>query len=186
MKFRIIGIVLSVIMLLACGFTVMGEQGGAAESEPAFVESETDMVLVTRLLNMLNHNRVYNGDFTDITAVSENSIVALCDKADEDGYLKRDLVSGFVYNMYGMSIAEYKSDERFPEKEGCLFVTPTGYDAYSHEITSYEINGNYINVISTMELCTHDGYTYEYTCRSVFKANAKSAFGYNLISSVYY
>ena len=186
MKFRIIGIVLSVIMLLACGFTAMGEQGGTAAGVSPVAESETDMVLVTRLLNMLNHNRVYNGDFTDITAVAENSIISLCDKADEDGYLKRDLVAGFVYNMYGMNISEYKSDERFPEKEGFLFVTPAGFDAYSHVITSYEINGNYITVFSVMELSTHDGYTYEYTCRSVFKVNEKSAFGYNVISSVYY
>ena len=186
MKFRIIGIALSVLLLLACGFSAMGEQSSAPAEKSVAADSQTDMVLVTRLNNMLNHNRVYNSDFTDNDIVVSNSLLALLDKADEDGYLKRDLVAGFVYNMYGMEISDYKSDERFPEKEDYLFIVPVGYDIYTHTISSVEENGAYLYTISVMELRTHDGYTYEYTCRSVFKANEKSAFGYNLISSVYY
>ncbi len=186
MKFRIFGIMLAVVLLLSCGFQAVGEQGALPAEEITAEESAADMVLITRLRNMLNHNRVYNGDFTDNAVMINKSVAALCDKADEDGYIKRELLLGFVYNMYGIGLADYKSDERFPEKDGYVFVVPSGYDIYSHKIVSTEQNGNYLYATSKMELITHDGYTYEYTCRSVFKVNEASAFGYNLISSNYY
>ncbi len=186
MKFRIFGILLAMVLLLTCGFSAVGEQGAAFSAKTASEETETDMVLITRLENMLNHNRVYNGDFTHSAVIVNRSITTLCDRADEDGYLKRELVLGFVYNMYGIGLEGYKSDERFPEKDGCIFVLPSGYDIYSHKVISTEKDGNYLYTTSEMSLTTHDGYTYEYTCRSVFKINKKSAFGYNLISSSYY
>lgn len=186
MKFRVFGILLAAVLLLSCGFSAMGEQGAASVAETVSEESAADMVLVTRLENMLNHNRVYNGDFTDSTVIINRSVAALCDRADEDGYLKRELVLGFVYNMYGIGLEGYKSDERFPEKEGYIFVVPSGYDVYSHKVVATETNGNYLYATSEMTLTAHDGYAYEFTCRSVFKVNENSAFGYNLISSNYY
>lgn len=181
MKLRALGIALILVMILACGFTVSGEQN----SSPA-ASHDADAVLISRLENMLDHNQVYNDDFDSTNDMVNNSVIALLDKADGDGFIDRDIVSGFVYNMYGIDLSEYSAEPGFPSKDGHLFVIPKGYDLYDHTVLSAEIDGEYIHTDSVLTVDAHDGYTYELSCRSIFKVNESSSFGYNLISCVYY
>lgn len=186
MKFRIIGIALILVIVLACGFTAFGEQTAPANNSASVPNVTIDPVLNARLLNMLEHNRVYNTDFNDTNTIIDNSVVALFEKADEDGYVNRDVVNGFIYSMYGITTAGYTPDNTFPEKEGHIFIMPKGYDDYSHEITEVETNGDYIYVSSILTVDAHDGLAYNLNCNTVFKVNATSGFGYNIISSNYY
>lgn len=190
MKFRIFGTVLAIFMVLACGFTVSGEE--SASMPAAAVEAQTEInsentdALIARLENMLDHNQVYNRDFDSTNDMVNNSIVALLDRADEDGFIRSDIVEGFVYNMYGITLSEYTVASDFPQKDGHIFVIPRGFEIYDHDITSVEIDGEFVYTDSTLTIQTHEGYTYEYSCRSIFKETIASAFGYNLISCIFY
>lgn len=188
MKFKVIGVMLALFVLLACGFTVSGEQKNdvAAASLPAVAEKSADPVLTARLQNMLDHNRVYNDDYDSTVTMIDNSVTALIDKADEDGFIDSNIVLGFVYNMYGIDLSEYTPNPDFPQKDGCIFVVPRGLDTYEQSITNIELDGEYIYTDSVVTVSTHEGFVYEYNCRSLFKENPASGFGYNLISSTIY
>lgn len=185
MKFKVIGVVLALFVLLACGFTVSGEQKSEAiaTSLPTMSQKTTDPVLAARLQNMLDHNRVYNDDYDSSVTMVDNSVMALIDKVDEDGFIDSNIVLGFVYNMYGIDLSEYTQNPAFPQKDGCIFVVPRGLDTYEQRVTNIELDGEYIYTDSIVTVSTHEGFIYEYNCHSLFKVNAQSGFGYNLISS---
>ncbi|MBO7217124.1 MAG: hypothetical protein J6V50_00320, partial [Clostridia bacterium] len=130
MKFKVIALVLIMIIILACGFTVLGEENTPADNNASASVLNADPVLCARLLNMLEHNRVYNTDFNDKNIMIENSVIALFEKADADGYVARDVVNGFVFSMYGFTADDYNEPENFPKKDGFLFIVPRGYDEY--------------------------------------------------------
>ena len=189
MKFKIFGIALALLMVLTCGFTVIGEDAAVAPEADVIVKAETDMdqkVLFTRLENMLDHNNVYNRDFDSTNDMINNSIVALIDKGDEDGFIKADIVESFVYNMYGITLDDYATNPEFPQKDGHIFIIPRGFEIYDHTVTAVEHDGDFLYVDSLLTVVSHEGYTYEYNCRSIFKINSASAFGYNLISCIYF
>ncbi len=190
MKFKVLGVVLALFIVLACGFTVLGEETVAAPSETPEISADAtstdEKVLVARLENMLDHNNVYNDDFDSTYEMVNNSIIALIDKGDEDGFIKADIVEGFVYNMYGITLNDYAINPEFPQKDGYIFILPRGFELYDHTLTSVEVDGDYIHTDSVLTVVSHEGYTYEYDCRSIFKVNASSAFGCNLISCIYY
>ncbi len=140
-------------------------------------------VMKTRFENMLNNNYLYDDDFYSDKTIIENSILALLDKS-VDGEIDKGLVLNFIFGMYGLSVnpeaAEY---EVFPASEGMFAIIPRGYSEYEHEITSIkEVNGEYI-VSSNMKILNHDCEEYIAKVVTVFKVNAKSSFGYNIVSS---
>lgn len=186
MKFKIIGITLILVIVLACGFTAFGEQTAPIDTTASVSSDTVDPVFKARLLNMLEHNRVYNTDFNDTDIIIDNSVVALFEKADQDGFVSCDVVNGFVYSMYGITTAGYTPKNSIAEKEGYIFIVPRGYDEYSHEITKVETDGDYIYVDSVLTVDAHDGLAYNLNCTTVFKVNGTSGFGYNIISSNYY
>ena len=186
MKFKLIAETLIQLIVLACGFTALGEETAPVENITSTVSFNDDPVLTARLLNMLEHNRVYNSDFEDKNLIIENSVVALFEKADADGYVSKDLVNGFVYSMYGFTAEGYSEPKDFVKKEGFFFILPRGYDEYDHEITSIKKNGDYIYATSLLTVDAHDGLAYNLTCNTVFKVNPTSGFGYNIVSSNYY
>ncbi len=190
MKFKIFGVVLALLIVLACGFTVSGEESVAFAGETPEISAEASAidqaVLLARLENMLDHNNVYNSDFDSTYEMVNNSIIALIDKGDEDGFIKADIVEGFIYNMYGITLDDYAVNPEFPQKDGHIFIIPRGFEIYDHAITSVEVDGDYIHTNSVLTVFSHEGYTYEYECRSIFKINESSSFGCNLISCIYY
>lgn len=176
MKNKIFSLVLIFVLILSCNFPV-----ATAVTEP----ENTEKTEYARFENMLNHNRLYDSDFSDINTVVDNSILSLLEKR-EDEFIKRDLVEAFVYNMYDLDIAEYKANPDAPEKSGYIFIMPKGYDEISHEIISVTQNGTLYCVISEMTVKTHEGEEMKETCETVLLENEKSAFGYNIISSNIY
>ena len=187
MKFRICVLLLAVMIFLSCGFTPYSPvKADVTANDVTAPEATAEEILLARIENMLAHNFVYNDDFDFTDVMVDNAMLALISACDEDGYLDRALAEGFVFNMYGFDLTDYKPSDLFPEKEGKLFVIPRGVDTYSHEVLSVEIDGEYIIVDSALVIESHDCGETSLSCRTLFKENSESAFGYNIISSIYY
>ncbi len=174
MKYRVFCFIsVFVLMLFCCNFPMATAQ---AQTEPV------ETTAYARFENMLNHNRLFGEDFSDTNTVVENSIISLLSKREED-FIKEDIVSCFVYNMYSLDIEDYKANTNAPVREGYIFILPRGYDDFSHEIVSVTKSGTLYCVISEVTFNTHDGVQEKATCETVFLENEDSAFGYNIISA---
>lgn len=184
MKIKIFAMILAVAVMTFCGFgSAVAEENNLTAQAEFSSSPNADRVLAARLLNMLNHNAVYNDDFSNTNIIVDNSAIMLLDRADQDGFIDSALVGGFVYNMYGISLADYKVNQDLPQKDGFFYVIPRGFDTYSHTITNITRDGLYIYVTSQLVIESHDCDSYTYSCNSVFLMNSASAFGYNLISA---
>lgn len=141
-------------------------------------------VLETRFLNMLNHSFVYNDAFYSDKELVENAVLALLDKAEES-YLEEFYLSDYLLNMYGKNYQSFEFlDEVLTEKEGYVYIAPSGYSVYNHKIVSLTDNsdGSY-TVISDVEISNMDGSVESLVCETVFLEAEDSAFGYNIMYS---
>lgn len=176
MRNKILSLILIFVLILSCNFpvaTAVTDEGTPQNTEFA------------RFENMLNHNLLYDNDFSDIDTVVNNAILCLLDKREGD-FIKRDLVEAFVYNMYDLDIKDYKQNPNAPVIDDYIFIMPRGCDEISHEIKTVTENGTLICIISDITINAHDGETKTATCETVLLENEKSAFGYNIISSNIY
>lgn len=144
-------------------------------------------VLKARFSNMLNHNFVYDDAFHTVEDVVNNSIIALLDMRDseDDSFIKEEVVSNYVYDMYGIEIKDFSTiNKQMPKKDGYVFIIPKGYEIYSHEITDVFVNedGSY-TVRSNVSIATHDGQSEIEICETLFVKNENSQFGYNMVYS---
>ncbi len=187
MKFRLTVLILAAVVFLSCGFAPaeIPKAENNSSDISATVPNE-EALLFSRVENMLSHNFVYNDDFDFTSIMVDNAMLALIENCDEDGYIDRRLAEGFVYNMYGFDLSEYVPSPLFPEKEDAVFVIPRGIDTYSHEILSITVDGEYIIADSLLKIDSHEGISYDYNCRTLLLENGASAFGYNIVSSIYY
>ena len=140
-------------------------------------------VIKARFENMLNNNYVYDLDFESHKNIIENSILALLDKG-EDGEIAKDLVLGFIADMYGLQVDPAAAEYDFASaSEGMFVILPRGYTEYEHKIMSVtEDEGGY-TVTSSVLVLPHDGEQYVTTATTEFVPNEGSSFGYNIISS---
>lgn len=143
-------------------------------------------VLETRFLNMLNHSLVYNESFYSVDSLVNSSIPALLNlRYDDDSYIKEIYVADYLYNMYGIEIKDLSEiNSEFGKKEGYIYIVPSGYENYSHNIMDVIKNddGSY-TVTTQVEISSHDGMVYVETCESMFIENPDSKFGYNILYS---
>lgn len=149
-------------------------------------DSDSSKILASRFLNMLNHNFVYGEDFLSADSILSLSITANCDKAEFDGeFIKEDIVTSFVFDMYGIEIVDTKDfSAKFPEKEGFLYLSSKGYTVYNHKnakITENE-DGTY-TVITEVSVDGHDGEKEILSAKTLFVKNSESVFGFNIIYS---
>ena len=147
-------------------------------------KADESKVLEARFLNMLNHSYVYNEDFQTIDGVVNNSVIALLSYA-EDGYIPENIVSDYIFNMYGVEIDDYSViNPEFEYKEGYVFILPKGYSTYKHSIVSALQNedGSY-TVKTKVEISSHDSGVYTEECETLFVQNAESQFGFSIIYS---
>lgn len=139
-------------------------------------------VLNTRFENMLNHNFVYNEDFYDDSALTNNSVLALLDLS-EDSYINETYLKDYVFNMYGKIYNDFGFLGE-TEKIGYVYILPRGYNIYTHKILAVTDNndGSY-TVLSEVEISYEDGSVETLSCETVFLENVESAFGYNIMYS---
>ncbi len=149
---------------------------------------DSDKVLETRFLNMLNHNFVYDDDYKSVEDIVNNSVFALLDlrDAEDESFIAETFVSDYVFNMYGIKVENYEEiNADFPKKDGFVYIIPRGYSTFDHEIKSVTLNedGSY-TVKTVISESYHDSVEYFDECETLFVPNANSAFGFSIIRSV--
>lgn len=174
-------IMLAVILICASFASPASIKSSAVRPEKPDGSSSS---LETRFLNMLNHNYVYGTDFNYADVIVNNSIIALLDSKDSNGYVKESYVKSYVYNMYGIEIEDLSEfNSEFPSKDGYVYVVPRGYSTYKHSDASVSKNedGTY-TVTTDVTVTSHDG-TRVLKATSMFVKNDDSSFGFNILRS---
>ncbi|MBQ6847741.1 MAG: hypothetical protein IJO62_02350 [Clostridia bacterium] len=151
---------------------------------------DTNKVLETRFLNMLNHSFVYGEDFAVLEEIVNNSVVALLDKRDtvDDSYIDENIVNGYLYDMYGFKIVDFsKINPQFDYKEGYVYILPRGFAIYEHSAVCITENkdGTY-TFVTDVNIKTHDSCEENLTAKTIFVKNPDSVFGYNIVISEIY
>ena len=144
-------------------------------------------VLESRFLNMLNHSFVYNDDFYSVDALVNSSMPALLDLRDseDDSYIKEIYVADYLYNMYGIEIADLSEvNSEYGKKDGYIYIVPMGFEVYNHSIVNITENDDGSFTVNTkVEISSHDGIVSTEICESLFIQNEDSLFGYNILYS---
>lgn len=144
-------------------------------------------VLESRLLNILNHNFVYNEDFNSVDSIVNESMIALLDmkESEDSSYIEQSIVKDYIFNMYGIEIENFEEiNKEFPQKDGYLYIIPRGYSLYEHDMISVTENedGSY-TAKTSVTISTHDGCVLTEQCETLFVVNEKSDFGFSIIYS---
>lgn len=193
----IFSVTLSILMLLIFSFT------SAPKTETAMVsindnkiitvsnkESEkisSSKVLESRLLNLLNHNFIYNSDFESIENIVNGSVIALLNmrECSEDSFIAENIVSDYIFNMYGIEIEDFSNiNTEFAQKSGYVYIIPRGYSTFEHEMLSVKENEDGSLTAKTKVIInSYDGNEIIDFCETLFIVNPESALGYSIISS---
>lgn len=172
--------VVCVLLIFACAFIPASASEVENAAAPEFAKARK-----SRFLNMLNRNYVYGSDFENVDIITENSVLALLDRREEDDseYIEESYVIGFVSDMYGIEL-ESVNDNSARHKDGFVYIAPRGFSGYSHEITDITENedGSF-TVLSEVTISPHDDNEYVSVAETLFVKNENSAFGYNIIYS---
>lgn len=146
-----------------------------------------EKVLESRLLNILNHNYVYNEDFNSVDSIVNESTVALLDmkESEDSSYIEQSIVKDYIFNMYGIEIESFEEiNKDLPQKDGYLYIIPRGYSLYEHDMISVTENedGSY-TAKTAVTISTHDGCVLTEQCETLFVVNEESNFGFSIIYS---
>lgn len=133
---------------------------------------------------LLNLNYCYGASFCD-EAIAGGALLSLLEfsKEDECGFrsLEKAQLDYFISAYYGRRVDF--SACGFEVEGDRVLIPAMGYDLYTHTLISAEESGNRVKVLSKVVCNGHDGVMFDALCTSIFIKNAKSPFGYNLVSS---
>ncbi len=184
--FSMILVLCVVVLSFACVKTDGVAQNDAIiENNEVITVAKSDSsnkVLETRFLNMLNHNYVYNEAIYDDTALVNDSMIALLDKA-EGSYIDQEILADYIFNMYGKIYKDFAFLGEASTQDGTVYILPRGYNEYNHKISKVTDNkdGSF-TVITDIEIIGMD--TVEtLKCETLFLKAEESAFGYNILYS---
>ena len=182
---KILSLVLCVVAIIACLSLIAPEISDTTKVSAATNQEANSNPVEARLLNMLNHNFVYNADFDNADTIINNASLALLDLRDSvnEDFIADTYVKGFVKDMYGIEIADMSGiNADYPQLEGYLYVIPRGFTNYNHTIVSVKENedGSY-TVVSEVIVDNHDDLGKAQKAVSLFVKNDSSAFGFNMI-----
>lgn len=188
----VIGVLLSLVAFASVPEISVASESAVADNAVVTVvdsdsnNAESNKVLESRFLNMLNRNFVYDDSYYSVEDIVNDSMVALLDMRDseDDSYISQDIVSDFVYDMYGVEVDYSEINTQFPQKDGYVFILPRGYELYEHTILSVVANedGTY-TVKTNIKISSHDSTVYNDVCETLFVANEASQFGFNIVHS---
>ena len=175
---------LSVLVCLLCcclflnGFIVApASQNSAAP--------DLDAVKAARFQNMLNINTVYGEDFLDNQKLVNAAMIVLKSYADEDGFIENAIVSTYIKDMYDINVdINEKINQGLPQRDGHVLLIPRGHSVYSHKVTEITENADFILVVSSVTVTTHEGDLFQFDCETKFIENELSSFGYSILDSV--
>lgn len=169
------------LMLVCCIFLNGFISAAPVSSQP----DNSNAVLKARLENLLNQNTVYGEDFLDNQKLVNAAMIVLKGYADEDGFVKNEIVSAYIKDMYDINLdINEKINPDLPQKEGHVLLVPRGYSVYSHNITDIIMKDGYILVISNVVISSHDAQVKTVKAETKFIENEASIFGYSILDSV--
>ena len=184
MKKGILSIAALAFVLLISFSSLSVKPAATATEKPSAPAVSQEKILSARFLNMLNHNFVYNDAFDSVYEMTACSEAALLDRA-ENGYISSGVISGYLYNMYGVEGVDFAAVTKdFPQRENYVYVIPRGFSVYKHSnpvITENE-DSSY-TVVTVVQIFSHDSETETAKASTLFVKNENSAFGFNIISS---
>lgn len=163
---------------------ISGEVVNVSNNESAV---DSDKILESRFLNMLNHSAVYGDDLYYLEEIVSKSVISLLEFRDSENpsFIAEHYVADYIYNMYGIENIDFSAIyHEFPTLEGYVYILPQGVTSYEHIAQSVVRNedGTY-TMLTTAKLTSHDGESRYEQCETLFVANPKSIFGYNIVSS---
>lgn len=167
-------------ILLSC--FILGTCISSSAEEKAAQPAKAEVVLDSRIENMLQSNRVYNDTFYDNNELCEEVAISLMDRA-QDGYIAAGAVEDLVFAMYSINVdASVISYPTVPSVEGYMPLVARGYTSYSHEVTGVLDEGDgTVTVYSDVTVDCHDGSPVVLPCETLFAACEDSPFGYNIV-----
>ncbi len=178
-KLSILALFLVCCLFLNGFICVAPENAVATETKDSSSE-----VLKARMENILNLNTVYDNDFYDNQKLVNAALLRLQPYADDDGFVKNEIVSAYIKDMYDIDLLiNEKINEGYPQKSGYVLIIPRGYSEYSHTVENIEVFEDYILVTSKVTVATHDNGSYEAECKTAVIENENSVFGYSIINS---
>ena len=140
-----------------------------------------------RLSQLLKLNRVFDDCMDSDRVLIEEAATVLLDQAVDtpsgDRVINQQSVLTFIKDLYGKEADPVAGKYDFlPAPEGYFAIPARGYDTYTHEIENLRVleNGD-VTVLSDMTVETHDGDTFQMRVVTLFRPNAASPFGYNIL-----
>ena len=171
------------VLLIGCLF-LNGFIPVAPSTHESAAAVDIDAVKAARFENMLNINTVYGDAFYDNQLLVNAAMIVLKNYADDDGFIKSEIVSSYIKDMYDIDIdINEKINEGFPSKDGYILLIPRGYSEYKHTVTNVQTFEDFILVKSVVTVKTHDNGSYTVDAETRFAENENSSFGYSIISS---
>lgn len=132
---------------------------------------------IDAIQRVLDSNRVFDEFVFDVDAlIDEAQIVLLsqCEDADGQTVIKRDIVDGFISQLYGRTIEHDDDDDDL-----YYTVAPRGFDTLSQTVVNVEQCDSGICVTSMLKVGDSDT---EYTVVTVMSP-AQTDFGYIILSA---
>ena len=148
-------------------------------------DSDNYKILESRFLNILNHNFAYGEDLYYFDNIVNRSVLALLSLKEFDSFISESYVSDYIYNMYGIEDIDYSAiNVDCPKMEGYVYISPVGYETFTHKLLSIEENEDgTFTVMTKVKVETHDSSLLVLDCETLFVQNPSSQFGFNIVTS---
>ncbi|MCI8360703.1 MAG: hypothetical protein HFE86_05120 [Clostridiales bacterium] len=159
----------------------------AAPVQAQKMDSQELGAVKARLSQLLELNRAFDDCIDDDRILIEEVSTVLLDQAVElpsgELVIHQQSVLRFIEDLYGRKADPAAGKYDFLTVPDGYFAIPArGYDTYSHEIQNLHVleNGD-MTVLSSMSVNPHDSDTFQMLVVTLFRPNANSPFGYNIL-----
>ncbi len=171
------------VLCILCCLTMGGAVSSPEMSDTQPSDFSYELIQRSRLENLLNLNNIYGSEFDSNANIIDAATINLRNHADNDGFISNAVVAAFVKDLYGIDVVfTADADSTLPQRDGYVFLVPKGFTSYNHKINSVYEDGEFIKVISTVKISSHDGDISYATAETIFK-RSDSRFGYIIINA---
>lgn len=175
--------ILVAVLLCVLFFFGASKTSDIPQIKTVAAENPEKSPLDARFLNMLNHNFVYDEDFTDFDKIVSGAVLS-CLSSREGNYIRENYVKGYVSDMYGIEIAAFNEKAEVPHKDGFVYIQPMGFTRFEHKnIEVKENEDGTFTVLTSVTVRAHDGKPFTTSAVSLFAPKKESSFGYILVYS---
>lgn len=178
-----------IVICVVCAAVILASvvfSGGSVDSvaATAAVSGQAVSFEESTLLNILNNNYVYGADFNDVDDIVNCSVNSFKSKVSDRGYIPEKKLCSFVYDMYGIEIADLSAlNPEYSYKPGFVYALPA-FTEYTHkDIKLSENEDGTITAVTDIEVKSLDGDVENLKAKTIFVKNENSKLGYNIVYS---